>query len=332
VPAGTPWPNLAPDGQQFERFHLHTPQACLDDLRARLAAVCWPDQPAGTGSPIGHLRELAEYWLSGFDWRAAEARINKFPQFSTDIDGTSIHFVHVRSPEPDAPPLVLTQDWPDSFVALLDVIGPLTDPRAHGGDPSVAVQLVIPTLPGCGLSGPAGGPDWQPSRVAGAWTELAGRLGYQQPVTVLVTGPSEPAADLGDGWSSLRSAPPSSLARCSLVAGSPVGQLARIVATLGPGVDRDLVLAAATVNWLADAADSPARPDGGPPAGARPGLAGIQQWAVHDRGRFAAIGDPELFVTEVRQFFAGQHVRAGRVAAGMPWATGRRSLDAAVGA
>jgi hypothetical protein len=314
VPAGTPWPNLAPDGQQVERFHLHTPQACLDDLRARLAAVRWPEQSAGAGSPIGHLRELAEYWHSGFDWRAAEARINKFPQFSTDIDGTSIHFVHVRSPEPDAPPLVLTQDWPDSFVALLEVIGPLTDPRAHGGDPSVAVQLVIPTLPGCGLSGPAEGTDWQPSRVAEAWTELAGRLGYHQPVTVLVTGRSEPAVDL------------------ALVAGSPVGQLARIVATLGPGVDRDLLLAAATVNWLAGTADSPARPDDGHPTGARPGLAGIQQWAVHDRGRFAAIQDPELFVTEVRQFFAGQHVRAGRVAAGLPWATGRRSLDAAVGA
>ena len=104
--------------------------------------------------PLDYVKELADYWRTGYDWRAWEARLNEYPQFTTTIDGQNVHFLHVRSPEPDALPLILTHGWPGSIVEFLDVIGPLTDPRAHGGDPADAFDLVIPSLPGYGFSGP----------------------------------------------------------------------------------------------------------------------------------------------------------------------------------
>src|SRR5437763_11826757 len=110
-------------------FRIDVPQAGLDDLRARLANTRWPDQPDGVGwrlgAPVDYVRELAEYWRTGFDWRAYEERINAFPQFTTTIDGTNVHFLHVTSPEPDATPVLLTHGWPESIVEFLDVIGPL---------------------------------------------------------------------------------------------------------------------------------------------------------------------------------------------------------------
>ncbi|MDQ7803859.1 epoxide hydrolase [Amycolatopsis sp. A133] len=163
-------------------FRIDVPQAALDDLRMRLANTRWPDQPADTGwrlgAPVDYVRELAEYWRTGFDWRAQEERINGFPQFTTTIDGTRVHFLQVVSPEPAAPPVLLTHGWPGSIVEFLDVIGPLTDPRAYGGDPADALTVVVPSIPGYGFSGPTPAPDWGPDRIARAFAELMTRLGY----------------------------------------------------------------------------------------------------------------------------------------------------------
>lgn len=165
-------------------FRIDVPQADLDDLRARLAKTRWPDQPADAGwrlgAPVDYVRELAEYWRTGFDWRAQEERINGFPQFTTSIDGTTVHFLHVVSPEPDATPVLLTHGWPGSIVEFLDVIGPLTDPRAYGGDPSSALTLVVPSIPGYGFSGPTPTPDWGPDRIARAFATLMTLLGYER--------------------------------------------------------------------------------------------------------------------------------------------------------
>ena len=165
-------------------FTIDIPQADIDDLRRRLAATRWPQEPPGTGwdrgVPVGYLRELAEYWRTGFDWRAAEARLNRFPQFVTEIDGATVHFLHVTSPEPDAVPLLVTHGWPGSVAEFTEVIGPLTDPRAHGGDPADAFHLVIPSMPGYGFSGPLRQTGWDVPRIAAAWDELMRRLGYDR--------------------------------------------------------------------------------------------------------------------------------------------------------
>jgi microsomal epoxide hydrolase len=165
-------------------FRIDVPQAALDDLRARLANTRWPDQPADAGwrlgAPVDYVRELAEYWRTGFDWRAQEERLNAFPQFTTEIDGTKVHFLHVVSPEPSATPVLLTHGWPGSIVEFLDVIGPLTDPRAYGGNPSSALTVVVPSIPGYGFSGPTPTPDWGPDRIARAFATLMSRLGYEK--------------------------------------------------------------------------------------------------------------------------------------------------------
>jgi pimeloyl-ACP methyl ester carboxylesterase len=165
-------------------FRVEVPQAQLDDLAARLANTRWPDQPDGLGwrlgAPVGYVRELAEYWRLEFDWRAREKRLNEFPHFTTTIDGATVHFLHVRSAEPDATPLLLTHGWPGSFVEFLDLIGPLTDPRAHGGDPANAFDVVVTSIPGFAFSGPPADPGWRPERVADAFAELMTRLGYER--------------------------------------------------------------------------------------------------------------------------------------------------------
>jgi len=169
---------------EIRPFRIAVPQADLDDLRDRLARTRWPDELPGVGwsrgVPVGYLRELADYWRTAYDWRRHEARLNEFPQYTTTIDGANVHFLHVRSPEPDALPLVLTHGWPGSVVEFLQVIGPLSDPRAHGGDPADAFHLVIPSLPGYGFSGPTREPGWTTDRVASAWAELMRRLGYDR--------------------------------------------------------------------------------------------------------------------------------------------------------
>jgi epoxide hydrolase len=163
-------------------FEIEIPDTDLDDLQERLARVRWPGELPGAGwdygVPLGYLRELVDYWRTDYDWRTHEARINAHPQFTTTIDGQPAHFVHVRSSEPDALPLVATHGWPMSIVEYLDIIGPLTDPRAHGGDPADAFHLVVPSIPGVGFSGPTHEQGWGTQRVARAWAELMSRLGY----------------------------------------------------------------------------------------------------------------------------------------------------------
>ncbi|MFF5056739.1 epoxide hydrolase family protein [Micromonospora sp. NPDC000663] len=165
-------------------FRIEVPQSQLDDLKQRLANTRWPDEMPGVGwdrgVPLGYLRELAEYWQSGYDWRAAEARLNAYPQYVTEIDGANVHFMHIRSPEPNALPLILTHGWPGTVAEFLDVIEPLTDPVKHGGDPSDAFHLVIPSIPGYAFSGPTGQVGWDTGRVAGAWKELMRGLGYDR--------------------------------------------------------------------------------------------------------------------------------------------------------
>jgi len=166
-------------------FRIQIPQRDVDDLHARLAHTRWPDEAPGTswerGVPGGYLRDLAGYWQKNYDWRAAEAALNEIPQFVTTIDGQPIHFLHVRSAEPSAIPLLLTHGWPSSPVEFLRVIGPLTDPRSHGGDPAAAFHVVIPSLPGYGFSTPVRQPGWgNLFRVAQAWAQLMTRLGYDR--------------------------------------------------------------------------------------------------------------------------------------------------------
>jgi epoxide hydrolase len=168
----------------MQEFRIQIPQTKLDDLIRRIENTRWPDELPDVGwergVPLDYLMELAEYWRTEFDWRAAEARLNEFPQYITEIDGTTIHFVHVRSPEKNALPVLISHGWPGSFVEFTEVIGPLTDPRAHGLDPAVAFDVVIPSLPGYGFSTPLRTAGWNDGRIARAWAELMRRLGYER--------------------------------------------------------------------------------------------------------------------------------------------------------
>ena len=168
----------------IEPFRIDVPQADLDDLHDRLSRTRWPGPPPSPGWTYGvnrdHLRELVEYWRTGYDWRAHEARLNDVPQYTTVIDGQRVHFLHARSPEPDATPLIITHGWPSTVHDFLAVLGPLTDPRAHGGDPADAFHVVAPSLPGFAFSGQTHEPGWDAGRVARAWAELMRRLGYDR--------------------------------------------------------------------------------------------------------------------------------------------------------
>jgi epoxide hydrolase len=165
-------------------FRIDVPQADLDDLGNRLARTRWPDQLADVGWDYGvppdYLKELADYWRTSYDWRAQEAKLNAYPQFTTTIAGQNVHFLHVRSPEPNALPLLMTHGWPGSVAEFLNVIDALANPRAHGADPAEAFHLVIPSLPGFGFSGPTQEKGWNVGRVAIAWAELMERLGYER--------------------------------------------------------------------------------------------------------------------------------------------------------
>ncbi len=165
-------------------FRIDVPEADLDDLRERLARTRWPTGPPGVGGdygvPLGYLRELAEYWRTSYDWREHEARLNEFSQFTTPIDGQDVHLLHVRSAEPDALPLVIIHGWPGSIVEFSEIIGPLTDPRAHGGDSADAFHVVAPSIPGFGFSGPTHGTGWDLNRVTVVFAELMERLEYDR--------------------------------------------------------------------------------------------------------------------------------------------------------
>ncbi len=167
----------------IEPYEVRIPESAITDLRARLRGTRWPE-PATVddweqGVPLGFARELCRYWAEDYDFGLA-GRVNSFPNFKTTVDGLGIHFLHVRSPEPDATPLVLTHGWPGSVVEFLEVLGPLTDPRAYGGDPADAFHVVAPSLPGFGWSDKPPVTGWTVERIARAWDEVMGRLGYER--------------------------------------------------------------------------------------------------------------------------------------------------------
>ncbi len=165
-------------------FHVDVPDEDLADLRRRIAATRWPEQETvaddSQGVRLAVMQELARYWATEYDWRRCEARLNALPQFITEIDGLDIHFIHVRSEHEDALPLVVNHGWPGSVIEQLKIIDRLTDPTAHGGSPADAFDVVIPSMPGYGFSGKPTGTGWGPERMARAWAELMGRLGYSR--------------------------------------------------------------------------------------------------------------------------------------------------------
>jgi pimeloyl-ACP methyl ester carboxylesterase len=167
---------------EIRPFHLDIPEDELADLRRRIAATRWPSKELvpdrSQGVQLATLQELARYWATDYDWRKAEAKLNALPQFTTQIDGVDIHFIHVRSRHENALPLIMTHGWPGSVIELLETVGPLTDPTAHGGNPEDAFHLVLPSLPGYGFSGEPTELGWESGRIARAWAELMERLGY----------------------------------------------------------------------------------------------------------------------------------------------------------
>lgn len=168
----------------FRPFEVAVPEEALDDLRRRLRATRWPDaEPVddwSQGVPLAYLQEVTAYWAEGYDWRLAESRLNAFEQSIATVDGVDVHVVRARSPEAGARPLVLTHGWPGSVFEFLDVLGPLTDPVAHGGDAADAFEVVCPTLPGYGFSGRPTEPGWGVERIAAAWTAIMGALGHDR--------------------------------------------------------------------------------------------------------------------------------------------------------
>ena len=170
--------------EPIEKFLVHVSDAILDDLHDRLARTRFPDQIEGTGweygIPVAYLRDLVGYWRDTYDWRTEEARLNQFEHFRTRIDGQSIHFIHARSPHADAFPLLITHGWPGSVVELLDAIPRLTDPEAYGGRATDAFHVIAPSLPGYGLSEPPRTPGWDVQRIAEAFAELMGAVGYSR--------------------------------------------------------------------------------------------------------------------------------------------------------
>ncbi len=169
-------------GTEIHPYHVEIPDEALDDLRRRIASTRWPSKELvgdrSQGVQLEALQALARYWETDYDWRKAEAKLNELPQFTTEIDGVGIHFIHVRSADEDALPLIMTHGWPGSVIELLEAVGPLTDPTAHGGTAEDAFDLVLPSLPGYGFSGEPTELGWDVGRIGQAWAELMRRLGY----------------------------------------------------------------------------------------------------------------------------------------------------------
>jgi pimeloyl-ACP methyl ester carboxylesterase len=175
-------PRMPADVQSIRPFRVHVPDSDLADLRRRIGATRWPDKEtvadASQGAQLAKLQELVRYWGTRYDWRRCEAKLNALPQFTTNIDSVDIHFIHVRSRHKNALPLIITHGWPGSVIEQVKLIGPLTDPTAHGGNAEDAFDVVIPSIPGYGFSGKPTGTGWDPARIARAWTVLMKRLGY----------------------------------------------------------------------------------------------------------------------------------------------------------
>jgi len=218
--------------QKIRPFNVNVPEKALVDLRQRIAATRWPDPETVTdrsqGAQLAKIQALVRYWGTDYDWRKAEAKLNALPQFVTKIDGLDIHFIHVRSRHPNALPLIMTHGWPGSVFELLKVIGPLTDPTAHGGFAEDAFDLVIPSMPGYGFSGKPQSTGWNPDRIARAWDELMGRLGYKRYVAQ------------GGDWGSViadkmaRQAPPGLLGIHVNMPATVPPEIAKVLAAGGP--------------------------------------------------------------------------------------------------
>ncbi|WP_109127138.1 epoxide hydrolase family protein [Dyella sp. C11] len=172
----------AGDNTAIRPFHMTFPDADLADLRRRIKATRWPEKETVAdrtqGVPLATMQKLAAYWSTEYDWRNVEARLNKLPNFMTEIDGLDIHFIHVKSKHPNALPIIITHGWPGSIIEQMKIIEPLTDPTAHGGSAADAFDVVIPSMPGYGFSGKPTGTGWGPERIARAWLVLMKRLGY----------------------------------------------------------------------------------------------------------------------------------------------------------
>jgi pimeloyl-ACP methyl ester carboxylesterase len=170
------------DKTAIRPLHVHVPEAQITDLKRRIKATRWPEREtvsdASQGVQLATMQSLARYWASNYDWRKVEAKLNALPQFVTEIDGLDIHFIHVRSKEPNALPVIITHGWPGSIIEQLKIIGPLTNPTAYGKSASDAFDVVIPSLPGYGFSGKPTATGWDPARIARAWVVLMQRLGY----------------------------------------------------------------------------------------------------------------------------------------------------------
>lgn len=170
------------DAEAIRPFEIHVPERDLVDLRNRIAATRWPDKETvsdrSQGAQLEQLKALVHYWGTGYDWRKVEARLNALPQYVTNIDGVDIHFIWVRSPRPNALPMIMTHGWPGSILEFIDVIGPLSDPVAHGGNAADAFDVVIPSIPGYGFSGKPTGIGWDPDHIARVWAQLMKRLEY----------------------------------------------------------------------------------------------------------------------------------------------------------
>jgi len=169
---------------EIRPYRISVGEDVLDDLKSRLRRTRWPEAELvgdwSQGAPLKWIKDICHYWAEVYDWRQREARLNRFTQFTTEIDGQSVHFLHVRSPEPDAVPLLVTHGWPGSVVEFRDVVGPLTNPRAHGAGDVPAFHVVAPSIPGFGFSGPTTEAGWGTDRVARAWLSLMDRLGYER--------------------------------------------------------------------------------------------------------------------------------------------------------
>jgi pimeloyl-ACP methyl ester carboxylesterase len=173
---------MATKAEEIRPFQIHFPDEALVDLKKRVAATRWPDKETvsdeSQGVQLATSQKLARYWMTEHDWRKCEAKLNAVPNFITEIDGLDIHFIHVRSQHENALPMIVTHGWPGSIIEQMKIIGPLTDPTAHGGSASDAFHLVIPSLPGYGFSGKPTAPGWNPVSIARAWATLMQRLGY----------------------------------------------------------------------------------------------------------------------------------------------------------
>ncbi|MHB9837040.1 epoxide hydrolase family protein [Paraburkholderia terrae] len=175
-------PAAGGDKTAIRKLRVHVPESQLTDLRRRIKATKWPEREtvtdASQGVQLATMQKLATYWSTNYDWRKVEARLNALPQYVTEIDGLDIHFIHVRSKQKDALPMIITHGWPGSIIEQMKVIDPLTNPTAHGGNASDAFDVVIPSLPGYGFSGKPTATGWDPARIARAWVVLMQRLGY----------------------------------------------------------------------------------------------------------------------------------------------------------